>query len=212
MMLLVGLGNPGRKYAQTRHNVGFDVVARLCDRWGLSVLGQKLFGAQVSTGSLEGHPACLARPQKYMNRSGQPVASLMGHLKLTPERVVVVHDDMGLPPGTVRLRSGGGHGGHNGLRDLIAHIGRDFLRIRVGIGRPPVGEDPADYVLGSWSEADSQWLAGAIDTSSDAAQTVLTSGIVAAMNQFNVREKAAHLAAHGTLPNPSAPETGALEQ
>jgi len=211
MMLVVGLGNPGRKYAQTRHNVGFDVIVQLCDRWGISVAGRKLFGALVSDGTHQGEPAMLARPQQYMNRSGQPVASIMGHLKLSAERVVVVHDDMGLSPGTIRLRSGGGHGGHNGLRDLIAHIGRDFLRVRVGIGRPDDGQDPADFVLGKWAESEQSWLPGSIATGSDAVEMILSEGLIAAMNRFNVRDKPARAANHGVKSNNPVPESGALE-
>jgi PTH1 family peptidyl-tRNA hydrolase len=216
MMLVVGLGNPGRKYARTRHNVGFDVIAQLCDRWGASVVGRKLFGALVSEGAHGEDAAMLARPQQYMNRSGQPVASIMGHLKLPAERVVVVHDDMGLPPGTVRLRGGGGHGGHNGLRDLIAHIGRDFLRVRVGIGRPNEGVDPADFVLGKWTESEQTWLPDAINTGSSAVEVILSEGLIAAMNRFNVREKPAKAAGHGVnfkniKSNNPVPDSGALE-
>ena len=147
----------------------------------------------------------LARPQKFMNLSGQPVASLMGYHKLKPEQVVVVHDDMGLPFGTVRLRGGGGHGGHNGLRDLISHIGQHFPRIRVGIGRPQTGWDPADFVLGKWTGEEVARLPNVIDTGSDAAEAILSGGLIAAMNKFNVRDK------HGPLSNPSAPSTGAVE-
>jgi PTH1 family peptidyl-tRNA hydrolase len=211
VFLFVGLGNPGRKYAQTRHNVGFDVIAQLCDRWGVSAVGRKLFGALVTEGTHAGQPAMLARPQQYMNRSGQPVASLMGLLKLTPERVVVVHDDMGLSPGTVRLRARGGHGGHNGLRDLIAHIGPEFPRIRVGIGRPDEGVDPADFVLGGWTAAEQAWLPETIRAGSDAAEVILSEGLIAAMNRFNVRDKPARSADHGMKTIPPASETGALE-
>lgn len=210
MHLVVGLGNPGRRYVRTRHNVGFDVITQLCERWGMSVAGRKLFGALVSDGSIDGHPAQLARPQKYMNLSGQPVASLMGLHRITPEQVVVIHDDMGLPFGTVRLRRGGGHGGHNGLRDLIAHIGREFLRVRVGIGRPSEGEDAADFVLARWGEEESARLPDVISTGSDAAEVILSEGIIAAMNRFNVREKPPR-APHCTPSNPPVPSTGALE-
>ena len=190
MFLVVGLGNPGRRYDGTRHNVGFDVVDRLCSRWGIDPTGRAQFGSLISDGVVAGTRALLARPQKYMNCSGQPVASLLGYYKLSAERVVVVHDEMGHPFGAVRCQAGGGHGGHNGLRDLIQHIGREFLRVRVGIGRPPSGWDPADYVLGKWSSSEQPQHGELVDTSSDAVESILRDGLIAAQNRFNVR--AAH--------------------
>jgi PTH1 family peptidyl-tRNA hydrolase len=210
MRLVVGLGNPGRRYAGTRHNVGFHVVERLCARWGIDPQGRSELGSQVTDGSVAGARALLARPQQFMNRSGQPVSSLASFYKLSPERIVVIHDEMGLPPGEIRCREGGGHGGHNGLRDIIAHIGRDFLRVRLGIGRPSDGGDVTEHVLGSWAEDEQALIRSAVEVGCDAVEAILSDGIVAAQNRFNVRPK--------TGPPPISqsqkprPDTGALEQ
>jgi len=124
MKLVIGLGNPGRRYQETRHNVGFDVIERLISRWHFSEEGRNQFGSVVCDGQIKGLKTLLVRPQQYMNRSGQPVASIMGYYKLTNADTVVVHDDIGLPFGTVRCREGGGHGGHNGLRDMFRCVGK----------------------------------------------------------------------------------------
>ncbi|MEL6345140.1 MAG: aminoacyl-tRNA hydrolase [Myxococcota bacterium] len=188
MKLIVGLGNPGTRYAQTRHNVGFDVVERLREVWGFPGGDQMAHGARMHQGKVSGESVVLVRPQRYMNRSGGPVASVMSVHGLTPRDVVVIHDEMGLPFDTIRCRASGGHGGHNGLRDIIAHIGRDFRRVRVGVGRPPEGVDPAAFVLGTWRDAERARLDDIVGRSGDAATCILTEGIVAAQNRFNVRE------------------------
>lgn len=186
MQLVVGLGNPGEKYTNTRHNVGFHVVATLCSRWGIpsTTAGH---GSLVAQGAFQGSPTTLARPQQYMNRSGQPVAALMAEQQLSPKDIVVVHDEMGLPFGDIRCKAGGGHGGHNGLRDIIAHIGSDFLRVRFGIGRPESGGDVTEHVLGVWTQEQANALNEAIDVACDAVEVTLADGIVAAQNRFNVR-------------------------
>lgn len=184
MHLVVGLGNPGRRYASTRHNVGFRVVERLAERWGIAADGKEL-GSLTGHGSIRHQRAVLVRPQSWMNRSGHPVASILGYYKRGVGDVVVVHDELDLPFGQVRLKVGGGHGGHNGLRDLIKHIGRDFVRVRVGIGRPPQGWDPADYVLAKWTSPESTALPGVVDTASDAVEQILVDGAEVAMNRVN---------------------------
>lgn len=186
MHLVVGLGNPGRRYASTRHNVGFHVVERLAERWGIQADGKEL-GSLVGHGSIRHQRAALVRPQSWMNLSGQPVVSLLGYYKRGIGDVIVVHDELELPFGQVRLKVGGGHGGHNGLRDLIKHIGRDFVRVRVGIGRPPEGWDPADFVLAKWTEPEASALPGLVDTAADAVEEILVSGITAATNRFNAQ-------------------------
>ena len=187
MKVVVGLGNPGRRYERTRHNVGVLVVERLAERWGFSASQRSQLGASVGDGNIRHERALLAMPQSFMNRSGHPVASLAGYYKLPPEEVTVVHDDLELAFGEVRCKSGGGHGGHNGLRDVHKHLGSGFSRVRVGVGRPPDGWDVADYVLGKWSPEEAASLDGVLDTAADAVETILTDGIVSAISQFDSR-------------------------
>lgn len=184
---MVGLGNPGADYAHTRHNIGFVVVSLLAARWGAS---PQLAApdALVAEARLLDQQVCLLWPQAFMNRSGTPVASFCAATACPPERVLVVHDDLDLPFGLVRCKSRGGHGGHNGLRDLIGVLGRDFPRVRVGIGRPPPGVGAADHVLGRWSPAESEHLERCVQRAADAAEMVLTEGAAAAMNLFNARQ------------------------
>lgn len=184
MKIVVGLGNPGRRYARTRHNVGFRVVQCLGERWSVAT-ETKEHGSLVGHGSIRHERTVLAMPQGYMNRSGRPVASLLGYYKQDADAVVVVHDELDLPFGQVEVKVGGGHRGHNGLRDLIKHVGADFTRVRVGIGRPPSGWDPADYVLGKWTEPEETSLPGVLDTAADAVEEVLSNGAAAAMARFN---------------------------
>jgi len=189
MWMVVGLGNPGRRYASTRHNVGFDVIENLANRWTITADSKQL-GALVGVGRIGSDKALLARPQSFMNRSGEPVRSLMGYFKLELDKVVVVHDDLDLPHGRVQLKRGGGHGGHNGLRDIAKHAGSDTVRVRVGIGRPPEGWATADYVLGKWSITEQGTIPSIVDRAADAIECLLREGLDGAMNQFNVRHKA----------------------
>ena len=186
--MVVGLGNPGRKYAKTRHNAGFLVVERLAERWGIDP-DRKQLGALVGDGRVREVPTLLVRPQSFMNLSGQPTRSLVDFYKAIPDDVLVVHDEVDLPFGAVRVKSGGGHGGHNGLRDLHRHIGQGFGRVLVGVGRPPEGWDTADYVLGTWTDNESAELPSIIETACDAVETALTAGVLSAMNQFDARVK-----------------------
>ncbi len=191
MLLLVGLGNPGARYAQTRHNAGFRVVDRVAERAGVPI-EKKLFGALVGEVDVAGRKVILVQPQQFMNVSGQSVASLMGFYKLERASVVVAHDDMDLPFGRLRLREGGGHGGHNGIRDIQRLCGgNDFPRLRVGVGRPPEGWDPADYVLGSWSPAETRELDTVLDRAADAFESIARDGLARAMNLYNLAEGSA---------------------
>lgn len=200
MLLFVGLGNPGARYAQTRHNVGFQVVDRVAERLGVGV-DKKLFGALVGEASFAGQKVLLVQPQQFMNVSGQAVSSLMGFYKLDRKALVVAHDDMDLPFGRLRLREGGGHGGHNGIRDIQRlGGGNDFGRLRVGVGRPPEGWDPADYVLGSWSAAEQPAAAALVDRAADAFEAIVRDGFSRAMNSFNLPETTA-----ATGSNPGQP-------
>ncbi len=184
MRLVVGLGNPGARYVRTRHNVGFDVVGRLAVRCGASV-EKKLYGALVGEGTLAGTKVLFAMPQQFMNVSGQPVASIMGFYKIALSDVTVVHDDMDLPFGRLRVRVGGGHGGHNGIRDIQRLAGAEFVRVRVGVGRPPEQMDPANWVLATWSPTESAFLPPIVDSAADAVESVVRDGVIKTMNTFN---------------------------
>jgi PTH1 family peptidyl-tRNA hydrolase len=185
MKLLVGLGNPGSKYVSTRHNVGFEVILHFADRLGTSAPTKKQYGALVGSHTFEGEKVLFALPQTFMNLSGQPVASLMGYYKCTSKDVIVLHDELALDFDTVRCKRSGGHGGHNGLRDIIKHIGNDFVRVRMGIGSPH--GDQADYVLSRFNSQEQPSLESFVARGCDAIAHILSSGINSAMNTFNVR-------------------------
>jgi PTH1 family peptidyl-tRNA hydrolase len=183
--LIVGLGNPGRRFKKNRHNIGFMVVEHLAERHGLrfSTLQSK---AAIASGRIGPLSALLAKPQNYMNLSGQPVRSLVDFYKIPLERVIVAFDDLDLPPGTVRLRPEGGSGGQNGMKDIIRHLGtQEFARLRMGIGRPTGRMQPADYVLQDFGKNELDLIQTAIDTAADAIETWLADGIQLAMSRFN---------------------------
>ncbi len=185
---MVGLGNPGRRYAATRHNVGFMTADALAAR-GQVRCDRGQFGALMDAARVGDVPAVLAKPQSYMNRSGAPTASLKGYYKVPMDQVVVVHDEIDLPFGTVRVKVGGGHGGHNGIRDVIRALGGpDFVRVRVGVSRPPPGWEVADYVLSSWSPAELEVLEEVVGAAADAVESVVKGGATAAMNTVNAVE------------------------
>lgn len=187
MHLVVGLGNPGAKYVGTRHNVGFLVVDALARR-AMTTVDRAQHGALTVKTRLAGSPVVLAKPQKFMNLSGGPTQQLSSFYKLELDHLLVVHDDLDLSHGDVRVKVGGGHGGHNGLRDLHKRLGSgDYLRIRVGIGRPPEGWDTANYVLGRWTDEEASRLEDVVATAADAVETTLASGPNVAMNRFNAR-------------------------
>jgi PTH1 family peptidyl-tRNA hydrolase len=183
--LVVGLGNPGPRYAATRHNAGFFVVDLLAERMGARFKAHK-GRADVVEGRLAGVPVVLMKPKSFMNESGGPVASIARFYKVPIERITVVHDELDLPFGSLRLKCGGGDGGHNGLRSTTSALGsKDYARVRVGIGRPPGRQDPADYVLREFAAAQRKDLAFHIDRAADAVETLLSAGLEAAQNQFN---------------------------
>ncbi|HPD91328.1 MAG: aminoacyl-tRNA hydrolase [Rhodobacter sp.] len=157
MKLIVGLGNPGAQYARNRHNIGFMALDRIAQDHGFT--GWKArFQGQVAEGRLGGDKAVLLKPQTFMNLSGQSVGEAMRYLKLTPADVMVLHDELDLAPGKLRLKQGGGHAGHNGLRSIIQHIGDGFARVRLGIGHPGHKDAVAGYVLHDFAKADEDWL------------------------------------------------------
>ena len=187
MYLIAGLGNPGEEYAKHRHNVGFQCITYLASRHGLS-FGEKQSKARIATGTIAGQRVVLAKPFTYMNGSGQAVAGLARWYKLDVQReLLVIYDDLDLPFGTLRLRANGSAGGQNGMKSIIQQLGtQDFARLRVGIGRPPQGWDPRDYVLGNWSREQAEQLPDLYARVADAVELFVAEGIVAAMNRFNV--------------------------
>lgn len=184
--LVVGLGNPGPGYADTRHNVGFGVAELLAERAGARFSLHKRSNAEVAEGRLAGRKVVLAKPRTYMNESGGPVAGLVRYFSVPPEELVVVHDDLDLGFGVIRLKRGGGEGGHNGLRSISRSIGtKDYLRVRFGIGRPPGRQDPADFVLKRFSATERKELDFAVDLAADAAEALLEQGLEPAQNRFH---------------------------
>ncbi len=183
--LVVGLGNPGPRYAATRHNAGFFVLDLLAERTGGRFKAHRS-RCDVLEGRLAGHPVVLAKPRSYMNDSGGAVVAAARFYKVPVERMIVVHDDLDLPYGTLRLKRGGGDGGHNGLRSLTAALGcNDYARVRFGIGRPPGRQDPADYVLREFAAAERRELAFLVDRAADAVEALLADGLEVAQNRFN---------------------------
>lgn len=184
--LVVGLGNPGPDYAETRHNIGFRVVDLLATRAGGGRFSKHRSQSDVIEGRLAGRRVVLAKPRTYMNVSGGPVAGLVKYFGVDPRDLVVVHDDIDLPFGVVRLKLGGGEGGHNGLRSISSSLGtRDYLRVRFGVGRPPGRQDPADFVLKRFSGAERKELDVSVDLAADATEALLADGLESAQNRFH---------------------------
>lgn len=183
--LIAGLGNPGSEYTGNRHNCGFMVADVLADRIGVRFKRDRS-RARVAAGRLAGYPVTLAKPQTFMNVSGRPVAALRTFYKIPAERIVVIHDELDIPFGTIRIKRGGGDNGHNGLRSVTAALGtRDYLRVRVGIGRPPGRMDAADYVLHDFSAAERKLLPLVLERAGDAVETLISRGLAAAQNEFH---------------------------
>jgi PTH1 family peptidyl-tRNA hydrolase len=183
--LVVGLGNPGREYRETRHNIGFMLIDQLCRVMGVS-LSRVQSKALVGSGVLEGQKLILAKPQTFMNLSGQAVGGLMRFYKVPSEHLIIAHDDLDLPLGTVRLRPGGGSAGQKGIASTIQQLGtQNFARLRLGIGRPPGQMDPSAYVLQRFTKNEAEMLALVLDHGAAAVRTFIRDGLNAAMNQYN---------------------------
>lgn len=183
--LVVGLGNPGPSYAANRHNVGFMVIDELTRRVGGRLKAHKA-GADILETRLAGRRTVLARPRSFMNLSGAAVAGAARFFKTPTTDVVIVHDELDLDYGVLKLKRGGGEGGHNGLRSISASLGsRDYLRVRFGIGRPPGRIDPADFVLQDFSTVQRRELALLLDRCADAVEQLLAQGLAATQNQFH---------------------------
>ena len=183
--LLIGLGNPGREYRDNRHNIGFMLIDRLAVR--LDARGMKLQSKAIVIGALyEERKLILAKPQTYMNLSGGAVQGLLHFYKIPPESLIVAHDDLDLPLGTIRIRPGGGAGGQRGMASTIERLGtQDFPRLRLGIGRPPGRMDAAAYVLQNFSRDDLLIVSETLDRAADAVLTFVTDGLNKAMNKYN---------------------------
>ena len=186
LSLIVGLGNPGPEYAAHRHNIGFRVVDALAHAHGLTFARRKKMKAWVAQGDIGSQTVLLAKPRTFMNLSGQAVSRLCRAQAVSLTRLLVVYDDLDLPLGRLRLRPGGGSGGHKGMRSIIQALGtQEFARLRVGIGRPPPGVDPADYVLSPFAPEEMDRAAAAIERAVAALVCWLTEGIETAMDRFN---------------------------
>ena len=189
MFVIVGLGNPGKKYENTRHNAGFMAIDAIADKYGISVK-EKKHKALCGTGVIEGQKVLLVKPQTYMNLSGESVGEILNFYKLDPqEDMLVIFDDISLAPGNIRIRKKGSAGGHNGIKSLIAHTGtQDFMRIKVGVGEKPSGWDLADYVLGHFTEEDNAKLKEIMPDVIQAAVLMMQGDVDKAMNDYNAKK------------------------
>ena len=185
MYIIVGLGNPGKEYAHTRHNVGFETIDILADRMGIEVEEKKHKGL-CGKGILAGQKVILLKPQTYMNLSGESVRAAADFYKVDPEDILVIYDDISLEPGQLRLRGKGSAGGHNGIKNIIAHLGtQEFPRVRIGVGEKPARMDLADYVLGHFPKEEAETMTTAFKDGAAAVVDMMTEGVEAAMNHFN---------------------------
>lgn len=187
MYIIVGLGNPSREYVGTRHNVGFEVINILSDRFGVATDYIK-HKAVCGKGVIEGNRVLLAMPQTFMNLSGESVRELTDYYKIdVPSELIVIYDDINLDPGRIRIRKAGSAGGHNGMKNIISHLGtEEFMRVRVGVGEKPKGYDLADYVLGHFTKEERDLMDGAFIDAANAVVSIMNDGIDAAMNRFNM--------------------------
>jgi peptidyl-tRNA hydrolase, PTH1 family len=184
MWLIVGLGNPGRKYAKTRHNVGFMVLEEIADTYRI-VLTEKKERCRIGRGSVEGHTALLAEPLLYMNMSGPVVQNICRKSAIQTENLVVIHDDLDMEPGRIRIRKTGSSGGHKGIDSIIQSIGsRDFIRVKLGIGRD-LGIPAEDYVLSKFKRPEMSLMKDAIQRATHAVSVIVSEGVDKAMNRFN---------------------------
>ena len=185
MKIIVGLGNPEKKYDGTRHNIGFAVLDRIADKYNISMDIKKHKGL-CGKGIIEGEKVVLVKPMTYMNLSGECVREVADFYKADPQDILVIFDDISLEPGKIRIRAKGSAGGHNGIKSIIAHLGSEqFARIKCGIGEKPKGYDLADYVLGHFSKDELEIIDSGIQRAQEACACILTQGIDAAMNKFN---------------------------
>ena len=190
MFIIAGLGNPDRQYEGTRHNAGFDVIDRIAEKYNIAV-DTKKHRAYIGKGIIDGQKVILAKPQTYMNLSGESIRSLVDYYKIDEENeLLVVYDDISLDVGQLRIRAKGSAGGHNGIKNIIAHLGTQvFPRIKVGVGEKPKGYDLADYVLGHFSKAEREQMEEGYDNAVRAAEMIVSGQLNEAMNEFNRKKK-----------------------
>ena len=185
MKIIVGLGNPGRRYERTRHNAGFMAVDALAGSLGIDIIQEK-YHALLGRARINSVETIIAKPQTYMNDSGRAVGAILRDTYASVSDLIVIHDELDLPLGTIRVKSGGGHGGHNGLRSIVEYLGSaDFIRIRIGIGRPAPGVDSADYVLSPFLQEELRAASEAATRAAEAVSVVVTEGPQGAMNVIN---------------------------
>jgi PTH1 family peptidyl-tRNA hydrolase len=193
MRLIVGLGNPGTQYEHTRHNAGFMVVDKLADDFGIAV-NYNRFDVRYGRGNIEGQAIMLAKPMAFMNRSGWPVQRLSAYFKISTKDLIVIHDDIDLDLGRLKIKEKGGHGGHKGLKSIIDAVGEgEFVRLRMGVGRSGVQNSVSDHVLGPFNADEASLLDAVIVRARDAIVTILTEGVKVGMNRFNTKITGAHL-------------------
>ncbi|NTY59159.1 aminoacyl-tRNA hydrolase [Mycolicibacterium sphagni] len=185
-LLVVGLGNPGPQYAKTRHNLGFMVADLLAGRMGAQFKVHKRSGAEIVTGRLGHRPIVLAKPRTYMNESGRQVGPLAKFYSVIPTDIIVIHDELDIDFGRIRLKLGGGEGGHNGLRSVASSLGtKNFQRVRIGVGRPPGRKDPAAYVLEPFTSAERPEVPAICEQAADATELLIEVGLETAQNQVH---------------------------
>jgi PTH1 family peptidyl-tRNA hydrolase len=187
LRIIVGLGNPGPEHQITRHNVGFWFVDLLARRHGGEFRDYRKYSGETARVTIDGQELILLKPTTYMNRSGLSVRQISDFYKIVPDDILVAHDELDLPVGSVRLKNGGGHGGHNGLRDTIAHIGENFWRLRLGIGHPGIKAEVIDYVLTRAPRAEEDLILEAVATAADSVPLILEQGAERAMTKLHSR-------------------------
>lgn len=191
MKIIAGLGNPGAEYTQTKHNVGFMLLDALAERLNAPAWKEDFFSA-ITEVRIGGEKVFLVKPLTYMNNSGEALGPMLSYYKMDADDLVVVHDDMDIPAGTVRIRKKGGSGGHNGIKSILTHVGsKDFARVRIGIGRPPAGWTVINHVLAPFAAEDVSKIRTAIDYLLPAVECIVTDGVDLAMNKYNPHKKKA---------------------
>ena len=189
MYIIAGLGNPGREYEGTRHNVGFMTLDALADKYNIDVR-EKAFKGLIGKGMIEGNKVILVKPQTYMNLSGECIRQVMDYYKVDPSEFIVIYDDISLGVGQLRIRAKGSAGGHNGIKNIIAHLGGQvFPRIKVGVGEKPPKYDLADYVLGHFSKAEQELMSEGYDNAVKAVELIVSDQMSEAMNEYNRKKK-----------------------
>jgi PTH1 family peptidyl-tRNA hydrolase len=193
MKVIVGLGNPGSKYNETRHNIGFKIIDAFQSHYNISLASKKQYQALLYMGNIQfqdmSEKIILVKPQTFMNLSGKTVQAITTFFKLKTEDMIIIHDELSLPFGTVKCKRSGGHAGHNGLRDISGKIGSNYHRLRFGVNRPPAGWDTANYVLAKWTKSEKEQLPSHIDRSVDILHSWCFDGIEKTMNHYHEHEK-----------------------